>query len=464
MIKHTFLDKCCTILKGSKNNTGLNPVAELNYGNAISRALVHFNVDELISLYEDKTFCDITKLKHVLKLTNCGSVEDDVHNQVISTSTPYKKDRASSFDVLLFKLPNEWDGGKGIDFANDFWISENRKLSTEGCNWYQRINGGNWENEGVYTSEFISKEYDKFSSGEDSIIVARQHFDIGNENFEFDITDYVNKLILGEEKNYGLGLCFTPLVENRTTKRQQYIGFFTCHTNTYFHPYVESIYDDVICDNRDDVHIGKTNRIYLYCWDGEEYFNLDNIPTCEIDGVDNIVVKQQGKGVYYAEFTLKRGTIEPNTIMYDKWLNLALNGEILEDEEYEFVALAPKRYFNETVRKDEYVPNVSGIHSYEHLNVGEIRKVEVTFRKKYTTNQYKVLDGCSYRIYVKDGVKEIDVFPWHPFEKRFLSNRFYVNTNDLIPNIYFIDIRTKDTTYKSVCEFHVVNNITSKYM
>ena len=40
MIKHTFFTKCNTIIKGSNNNTGLNPVAELNAGDITSRVLI----------------------------------------------------------------------------------------------------------------------------------------------------------------------------------------------------------------------------------------------------------------------------------------------------------------------------------------------------------------------------------------------------------------------------------------
>ena len=50
---HTFLDKCCTILKGSHSNMGLNPVAEINMGLQTTRALVHFNVDHLKELVDD---------------------------------------------------------------------------------------------------------------------------------------------------------------------------------------------------------------------------------------------------------------------------------------------------------------------------------------------------------------------------------------------------------------------------
>ena len=467
MVKHTFLDKCCTIIKDSDLNTGLNPVAELNYGKGVTRALVHFDIDELKSLYEDKTFTEIKYLKHILKLTNCGSVNNDIHDMSISSSLCDRKERATSFDVLLYKLPNEWDGGKGVDFITDFWITENHKVSNSGCNWFQRVNGANWENEGIYTSDFLSKEYDKFSAGEDSVIVARQHFDVGNENFEFDITDYVNKLIIGEEKNFGLGLCFSPMTETLKMKHQQYVGFFTCHTNTFFHPYLETRYEDVISDNRDSFSINKTNRLYLYCFDGENYYNLDEMPVCVIEGFEDkkIEVKQQGKGIYYAEFSLKKGEVEPNTILYDKWLNLSVNSEKMEDEEFEFVVLPQNKMFNvENSGEEEYTITTDGIFDGERLNMGEKRKIGVTFRKKYTSNQYKVLDGCYYRIYVREAEKEIDVIEWHPLEKRFLSNRFYLDTTDLIPNKYFIDIRSKEKTYKAICEFTVVSNITQRYM
>ena len=74
------------------------------------------------------------------------------------------------------------------------------------------------------------------------------------------------------------------------------------------------------------------------------------------------------------------------------------------------------------------------------------------------------MKNCFYRVYVKEANKEVDVFPWHPVEKRFLSNRFYINTNDLIPNKYYVDIKTPNKTYKSICEFQVVSNVTQRYI
>lgn len=466
MVKHTFFDKCCTIFKNSVLNTGLNPVAELNYGENISRTLIHFDIEELKKLYEDKTYCDLSNLKHVLKMTNCGSVNNDIHNENLYSSSCQRKERATSFDILLFRIPKEWDNGKGVDFLTDFWITDNHKFSDSGCNWFQRMNGAPWEEEGIYSTEKMSSEYDKFSAGEESIIISRQHFDIGNENFEFDITDYVNDLILGKEKNYGLGLCFSPLLEMKIVEHDQYVGFFGPYTNTFFHPYLETIYDSPIKDDRASFYNGKTNRLYLYCKDGDDFINLDELPSCSIEGVDkDIVVKQQTKGVYYAEISFKRGEMEKDTILYDKWFNLSLNGEKLDDQEFDFVVLGDNNLFsNKTVEKDNYVPSLTGIIPDENLQVGEIREINVVFRKKFTTNISKNLENVFYRLYVKDGSKEISVIDYHPIDKSYLDSYFIIDTNNLIPNDYYIDIRQGNRYYKDVLRFTILSKIENKFI
>lgn len=461
MIKHTFLDKCCTIVKNSNLNTGLNPVAELNYGNNVSRALIHFEIEELQALVEDKTFTNLDSLTHILKLTNCGSVNNDLHNKNLSTGCDIKE-RATSFTVLLFKVPYEWDNGKGIDFANDFWISDHHKFSTSGCNWFQCKNGQPWDTEGIISQHDLSLEYDKFSAGEKSIIVARQKFDIGNENFEFDITDYVNDLIIGKEKNRGLCIAFTPLTEQLETEKTQYVGFFGPYTNTFFHPYLETIYSDSIKDDRNAFHMGQVNRLYFYC-DG---FNLDEMPTCSIEGFDKeIIVKQQTKGVYYAEFSFANGEVDENSILIDIWDNIIIEGELQEPQEYEFVVLKPKEKFGYKKRNSEsYVPFANGINADERLEIGEIRDIEITFRKKYTTNEYKVFNDAEYRIYCMDGSKELVVFDYHPIDAYPLKNSITFDTMNFIPNKYHMDIKRGNEYYRDVLRFEIVSNINNKFI
>ena len=457
MVKHTFLEKCCTIFKDSESNTGLNPVAELNYGNNISRALIYFSVEDLKKFYDDKTICNATKVKHILKLTNCGSINNDIHNETLFDGSCNKKERASSCNILLLKVSKFWDGGKGVDYVSDLWNDGEHIYSNLGCNWYQRVNGGKWEEEGVYSSKTIENEYEKFNNNETSLVVSETHFDIGNENFEFEITDYVNKLINGEEKNNGLLLCFHPSVEKLEMETQQYIGFFTNHTNTFFQPYLETICEDPIKDDRKDFHVGKLNRLYLYCHEDGEYFNLDEMPNCFIEEIGEVPVKQQRKGVYYAEFSIKKGRMEVDTILCDKWSNLVLNEEKIDDLGFEFVVKEEKNKFsNKRSENGSYVPSLTGIIPDEKIYRGEKRKLELVFRKKYTTNICEVFDNCYYRLYVKDGENEIVVFDWEAIDKLYLTNAIMIDSSDLIPNRYFMDIKRGNEYHKDVLRFKVI--------
>lgn len=459
------MDKCCTIAERLLTNTGLNPVAELNYGKTISRALIHFNTTDIAEMVKEKEIIDLAKAKHILKLTNCASINNDMEATLIGPSCE-RKYRASSFDVIIFKLPDEWDNGRGVDFTSDIWENRNKVISTEGCTWYNRVNGAKWDNPGIYSLTELSFAYDEFSEGKDSIVIARQHFDIGNENFEFDITDYVNKVISGEEKNYGLGIAFSPMTENIVLEENRYIGFFGPNTHTFFQPYMETTYDNTIEDDRSEFRIGKTNRLFLYCHEDGEFFNLDEMPVCEIDGLDmKPTVKQLRKGVYYAEFSIEKGAVEPNTILYDKWSNLAFNGVNLGEQEFEFVALEEKNLFsNKRSSNGSYVPNIFGINDDENLEVGEMRRISLSFRKKYTTNEYKTVKDAYYRIYVKEGDKEINVIDYQKIDRTFLENYFTVDTTDLMPNRYYVDIKYKDKYFKDILRFNVVNNITNRYI
>jgi hypothetical protein len=66
MVIKTYFDKNNTIVSNLNVNTGLNPIAELFYGGALtqqrySRFLFHFDETRLKSLYTGGTFTDLTK-------------------------------------------------------------------------------------------------------------------------------------------------------------------------------------------------------------------------------------------------------------------------------------------------------------------------------------------------------------------------------------------------------------------
>lgn len=472
MVTRTFLDKCTTIVEGSKNNFGLHPVASLHYGAMASRALIHFNLDNIVAAIESH---GKENLRHYLKLTNCGNVQTQgLEKPDIMPGMIGYEYRATSFDVILFRIPEKWDAGVGFDKSDDFWLLGQSSVSNDGANWYQAYNGKKWgtgidasgnpiSTEGVLSRGFIKKQYDNFKKGLPSLIVAEQHFDKGNENFSFDITDYVNSLVhcTGITENNGLCLAMLQEVEDLDSKLSNYVGFFTNNTNTFFEPYVETRCLEGMKDDRYSFYSKKENKLYFYAFLGGFPIELDTLPICTINGVEYPVFKAS-TGFYYANVNLEA---EDNTILYDEWSNLSYNGEEIDDIEMEFVVLPKKRRFliGSTMEERKAVePSLYGINDNEKLNQGEVRMVNCQFRIPYSTNTERV-NSAFYRLYVKDGKREVDVIDWD-FIELCGDNWFLINTAELVPGEYHIDIKGKfgmeTRIFKDKLVFTVVDNIT----
>lgn len=478
MIEKTYLSKCCSIIKDSDLNTGINPVCELIYGKHTTRILVYFDLTKLCEKIKDKIYPDISKFKHTLKLTNCGSIDfSTLHSQLLSSVDENVKIRTSSFDLIFFLIPKEWDKGKGFDYAYSYFnqgyykpncdvaFADTKKLvSTQGVNWYNAKTKDSWDEEGVYSNLTLSKEYDLFSEGKSKIVIGRQHFDIGNENIEFDVTNIVTKFLKNELPNYGIGIAFSPMLENSESNIDNYIGFFTQYTNTFFEPYLESIYDETISDDRNNFIIGKNNRLYLYTNIGGNLVNLDEFPTCSINNKD-YEVKQATKGVYYIDICLPVNSVKLNTMLYDIWSNIKYNGITYDDVELEFVAKNNTSWLNigsNVERTETFIPTIYGINENEDIyRKGEIRKINVLARIPYTNNKSKLIDEMYYRIYVLDGEKEIEVIPFTKINKSFNENYFILDCEQLLPHKYYIDVRIKYNNevrnYKNILSFNIVS-------
>ena len=59
MIRHFFLDKTNTIIENCDLNFSLNPILSLCYGKGIMRGLIHFDMDQIKQLIDDKTFSNL---------------------------------------------------------------------------------------------------------------------------------------------------------------------------------------------------------------------------------------------------------------------------------------------------------------------------------------------------------------------------------------------------------------------
>lgn len=472
----TYITKSNTIIKDSKVNTGLNPVLELNYGKSITRGIIYFDHTKLQCMVNDKIYPDINKLKHKLKMFNCASINaHTINDKLPSSDFQGEKERATSFDLIFFLLPQAFDQGRGYDYNSDLYNRNHKILKYDSSNWYNCKNYEKWEYEGVFSIDVLSGELDLFTSKQgnlSNIIIGYEHFDCGNEMLEVDLTETINKMIKNEIPNNGIGIAFSPQYENQKTNITQYVGFFTQHTRSFFEPYIETTYDDFINDDRSNFFLDKDNKLYFYAFVGGKHVNLDNLPTCTIEGRE-YASKQATKGIYYIDINLSSDEFESDTMYYDIWTNINYKGKHINDVELSFTTQSSDKYFSfglpsENNEETEIVPSLSGIKHLEQIKRGDIRKINVSCKVPYTTNQEYGLDNLEYRLYVMQGNNEIDVIGWNKVERVFNGNYFLINTNDLIPSRYNVDIKIKYNNeiiiHHKQLSFDIVNDLTTVYV
>ena len=223
----------------------------------------------------------------------------------------------------------------------------------------------------------------------------------------------------------------------------QYTAFFNNKTNTIFEPVVETRYNCKISDDRMDFYLNKTNKLYLYSYIGGSLENLDNIPSCMI-GDDMYEAEQESKGVYSISVTLSSKDYTKDMIIYDTWGNLYYQGEKINDAELEFVTKSATNFFSvsNVVSKPRVLnPMITGINANEKLNRGEERVIRLYFKEPYTHTDFELVDNCQYRIYVKDGERELTVVDWDEINKMNKCNLFTIKTDEYVPADYHVDIR-----------------------
>jgi hypothetical protein len=347
-------------------------------------------------------------------------------------------------------------------------LGYNKEYSVRPSNWFQTTTLDNWGQPGIYDN--TNGGTFPFSA---LTIVDLQHFEFGNENIEFDMTQEINNLLIGGIVNpVGWGIAYLPGVENLTGTTGSYsVGFFTRHTQTFYEPYLETTYDDLILDNRNSFSLGKVNKLYLYIYEDGDFKNLDYAPKVTISdssgipivGLINLQSCLRTKGVYEITIPALIGYKTP-CMFTDTWSDIKLNGFSLPNQINEFTIYPIKKSIQigtNTNDPSQYGFNYYGIKQNEKIINSDIRKVGVIIKEAYTTNkQLPNIDG-KYRIYVREGQTEVAVQDWTELNRTPNEYYFIFDTRDKIPNEYYIDIQVTTSgqvnTYKRQIKFQIVN-------
>ena len=481
-IHNSYFSRNNTIIYSGLTNTGRNPIVELYYGDGnvkdptgFSRYIFDIDLESLIEKYNQgiiSTGCS-TNIKHILRMTNTGSFSRDYLN----TRTSDEKERATSFDLILWRipytdfnetLPQNWDEGVGYDFNDVNPVENDRNYSDRPSNWVQRETIYNWEQPGIYNN--LNKGVFNFSA---LTILDVQHFEFGNEDIEFDMTGEINSVLNGSFTNpVGWGISFLPQLENLSgNTKSYYTGFFSRHTQTFYEPRLETSYNDLIDDSRNNFALGKTNKLYLYTYEDGDFLNLDQNPLVTIidqngdpiTGLVNLPTCKRTKGVYEVTIPPLLG-IKPNCILTDVWSNIKVNNFTLPNTVNEFVVYPYQSSFQigtTTLDPKVYGFDFFGIKQDEKILNTDIRKVGVIIKQAYTTNKRLPNVDSYYRVYVREGQTEVQVQDWTKLNKTPNEYYFIFDTRDKIPNEYFVDLKVVSNgeinTYKRTIKFQIVN-------
>lgn len=483
-INKSYFSKNNTIISNSFTNTGRNPVTELFYGSVstsqypsgFSRFIFNLDLSLLLEKVNDGTITTgcTDNMSHILKMTNTSTFNIDELN----TRTSQQRLRATSFDLILFRIPylnntqfpQIWDEGVGYDFADlTYEISElDKNYSVRPSNWFETTTIGVWTEPGIYSNTNTG-----IVNFNDLIIVDTQHFEFGNENVNFDMSNEINLILNGTLTNVsGWGVAYYPQIENFSGLTDTYeVQFFTRHTQTFYEPYLETTYNDLIEDDRNRFVLGKVNKLYLYLFDEGNPINLDETPLVdildsngdEITGLTGLTTCQRTKGVYEVVIPPLNGYQTPCTFS-DRWLNLKLNGFSIPVITNDFVLYPFKTSIQigtESIDPKIYGFDYYGIKQDEKILNTDIRKVGVSIKQAYTTNKLLNNVDAYYRIYVREGQTEVQVQDWTKLNRTPNEYYFIFDTRDKIPNEYFIDMKVINggeiNTYKREIKFQVVN-------
>lgn len=455
-VYRTYFDKNNTIIKNSEVNTGRNQVAELYFGNNTSRFLFYCSFDEIKSKFEDKDIL-LPGTKHYLKIKNTSNFDvspflSDNKNLMFSD-----KYRSSSVDLELVPVTEFWDEGMGYDFEQSpYSRPEDRDFTEEPSNWYNRTTIHEFTHPGAIVSGTTA--------------IATQHFDRGNEDILMDITDFVNNIITGDTSGstyQGFCIKYTDGHEafRFSDDRSYVMGLFTRHTQTFFEPFIETVFDDHIADDRVDFYQNKDNNLYLYVNVDGEFKNLDQLPTCTINNT-MYTVHQKTKGIYYVTIFASGDTFDSYVEYNDIWSDLYVDGIRRPNVRMRFVPKEENGYYQmgqEIMEPVKYGISLSGIKREEKLTQGEMRKVFVNLRKPYTVSEIDVLTKVYYRLYIKQGVNQITILDWQKVNKTFNSNNFLIDTTWMIPQTYFIDLKVvrngEVNLYNEELKFSIINTL-----
>ena len=404
-----------------------------NSVNSFSRHLVQFDLTELQNKIASFEINPNFVTSYTLNYTNSIPT-----NEALEPNILLKKNISSSFDLVFYDINKSWDEGRGGSLDNSILITFNNQspLLTGYSNFLSATTFSSWDAPGIYSSP----------SG-DSLYQFYQHFPIGSENINVDITSLVNYWLSGGTNN-GLAFGYTEQFETISSDTKYIASFLTNKTNSAFKPYLQVNYNQAIKDDRHWVSNNRTSRLFLYLFSGNSEANFASAGTASIYSSSNsliqssITINQHSKGVYYIDI-LMTGTTK-NQKFKDVWNDIYFSGSTNPVSFTNTFEIKDTYYNNGAKRTNEYVVDINGLANNSVLAAGEKYRIYADTRVSYSTQKPSVEFGLQYKISM--GINMADVVSWTDMNTAIiddcLSSYFDLDTSWLLDSqIYHIQFQ-----------------------
>lgn len=440
-VYRSYFKKNNTLIENNELNVSQNPVGEISYGTldkTVSRIIFKPDLTLLIEKINQEGVSLNNIVSHKLHLTNTIAERPNFGD------FSYSKDveRASSFEIELFTLIEDWDEGRGYTFSylDDELIP---LIPTGASNWYYKKTNIPWISAGAYV---VSGTTGITGS---SVILGTQVFEKGNENIDIDITDYINEILFSGASDHGLGLKMIDLLENSSTLRRKAVAFHLKNTNTFYEPFIETIIDDHINDDRNCFFMDKDNELYLYSNAGDvqisgvTIYDFNN----EIYQVITSGITKVRTGVYKISVNIDSSDYPDAVIFRDVW-TVIQNGKI-KNISNDFYLINSDNFYSfglsNRLNPDNYHFSYNGINSQEYIKRGDKRRIEITVKQLYKNTDNNLPLNLEYRLFIKQSNNvEIDIIPYTKVDHTMIGYEFILDTSWLIPQDYFLDLKISD--------------------
>ncbi|MFW6219490.1 MAG: hypothetical protein ACOC33_01350 [bacterium] len=441
----TYFEKNNTIVSNLSINTSQNPVTEIFYGGddrTHSRFLFKIDIDSLKQKISGYSSSQI--VSHRLNLVNTINFRPDL----IGSNFPNNiNQRASSVGMMLLPITESWDEGSGHDFVyttgGTILATDNITINNSASNWFNRTTGTEWDIYGVYSGSNV-----------ESSAITTISFDSGDENIDIDLTDFINDLVYsGSSDHEGFILGYLPIYESARTTTKRGIAFHTKYTNTIFQPFLETIVDDVILDDRKFFYLNFNNRLYFYSFsakNGEfEDVIVDNVEIYDnknnlIEVIEQSAVTKVKRGIFYITLNLDSDEHIDSVNYKDIWNYIDSNNKT-KQQKNKFYLLSDELITNynrlRSLNPGYYNFGFSGIRDGGKYKRGEKLNIIIYTDTLYINPQDITTPiNLSYRVYVKQGEFEIDIIPTSKANRNISTHEILIDTSWMIEQQYYLEL------------------------